>query len=168
MSGEQRPKIPDDFRVPGLIYRLRRRGWPLSWSPRSDLIALGCKDKTIRLWSSDRTPPQQSEPTRGEWEVISAWCARYHAKQLLWACGGAESDPKSLFDGTIGSLCEIYRKHKISPFNKRARYQTRTRYASSLRGIKATISKVRVKQITFDDITECKTSGPTMGKAASR
>jgi hypothetical protein len=47
-------------------------------------------------------------PTRAEWEVISAWCVRYHAEQLLWARGGVEDDAKSLFDGTIGSVIEIY------------------------------------------------------------
>jgi hypothetical protein len=62
-------------------------------------------------------PLEQSELTRAEWEVISAWCVRYHAEQLLWARSEIEHDPRSTFDGTVGSLIEIYQKHKRSPFN---------------------------------------------------
>ncbi len=110
MAGEdpEKPKPPADLDTPGLIYRLRRRGWVLSWSPRSDLTERGYPGKTARLWPGDSVPLQQSEPTRAEWEVISAWCVRYHAEQLLWSRGGAESDPVSLFDGTVGGLIRIY------------------------------------------------------------
>ncbi len=154
MAGEQpeKPKVPDDLTAPGLIYRLRRRGWVLSWSPRSDLTERGYQGKTVRLWPGDSVPPRQSEPTRAEWEVISAWCVRYHAEQLLWARGGVEDDPKSLFDGTVGSLIEIYQKHKKSPFNK-VRYDTQIAYTDNLRALKTAIGKVRVRHISFDDIS---------------
>jgi hypothetical protein len=112
----------------------------------------GYQGKTVRLWPPDRTPPQQSEPTRAEWEVISAWCVRYHAEQLLWAHGGVEDDPKSLFDGTVGSLIEIYQKHKKSPF-KAVRHATQLTYATNLRALKTAIGDVRVKHISFDDIS---------------
>jgi hypothetical protein len=112
----------------------------------------GYQGKIVRLWPSTRTPLQQSEPIRVEWEVISAWCVRYHAEQLLWARGGVEDDPKTLFDGTVGSLIEIYQKHKKSPFNK-VRYSTQIVYTDNLRALKAAIGKVRVKQISFDDIS---------------
>jgi hypothetical protein len=153
MDGEApaKPKVPADLSAPGLIYRLRRRGWVLSWSPRSDLMELGYQGKTVRLWPSDTTPPQQTEPTRPEWEVISAWCVRYHAEQLLWARGGIKDDPKSLFDGTIGSLVEIYQKLEESPF-RAVRFQTQQTYASSLGALKATIGKVRVAHVSFNDI----------------
>jgi hypothetical protein len=144
--------VPADLSAPGLIYRLRQRGWVLSWSPRSDLMEPGYQGKTVRLWPSDRTPPQQSEPTRAEWEVISAWCVRYHAEQLLWARGGVEDDPRSLFDGMIGSLIIVYQKHKNSPF-KRVRFETQETYTKRLHALTAAIGKVRVTHVTFDDIT---------------
>jgi hypothetical protein len=146
-------KVPADLSAPGLIYRLRRRGWVLSWSPRSDLMERGYQGKTVRLWPSDRTPPQQSEPTPAEWEVISAWCVRYHAEQLLWARGGVERDPNSLFDGTINGLCEVYQKHRRSPFQK-VRHDSQKQYAGHIAGIKAAIGKVRVKHVTFEDISD--------------
>jgi hypothetical protein len=77
----------------------------------------------------------------------------YHAEQLLWARGGAASDPKSLFDGTVGSLIEVYQTHKRSPFN-RIRFDTLERYARYLTALKATIGSVKVKHVTFDDIAE--------------
>jgi hypothetical protein len=154
MDGEApaKPKVPADLSAPGLIYRLRRRGWVLSWSPRSDLMERGYQGKTVRLWPSSSVPPQQSEPTRADWEVISAWCVRYQAEMLLWANGGVPDDPQSLFDGTIGSLIEIYQKHEKSPF-RRLRYKTSLHYGSSLRALKTAIGAVRVKQVTFNDIT---------------
>jgi hypothetical protein len=147
-----KPNVPADLSAPGLIYRLRQRGWVLSWSPRSDLVARGYQAKTSRLWPGTNVPPAQSEPTRAEWEVISAWCVRYHAEQLLWVRGGVEDDPKSLFDGTIGSLIDIYERHKKSPY-KKLRHGTAIEYAPRLAALKASIGGVRVKRITFDDIT---------------
>jgi hypothetical protein len=154
MDGEraERPKPPDDLSAPGLIYRLRLRGWVLSWSPRSDLTERGYQGRTIKLWPPDATPSQQSEPTRVEWEVISAWCVRYHAEQLKWARGGVADDPKSLFDGTVGSLIDVYQTHKRSPFNT-MRYETQVRYAGYLIALKAAIGGVRIKHISFDDIS---------------
>jgi hypothetical protein len=124
----------------------------MSWSPRSDLTARGYTGKTVKLWPRESVPPQQSEPTRAQWEVICAWCVRYHAEQLLWARGGVDNDPKSQFDGTVGSLIEIFQKHKRSPF-KAVRYSSQITYAHQLGTLKAAIGKVRVKHISFDDIS---------------
>jgi hypothetical protein len=155
MDGEEpaKPRVPVDLSAPGLTYRLRRRGWVLSWSPRSDLTARGYPGKTVRLWPSDSVPPQQSEPTRTEWEIISVWCVRYHADQLRWARGGVRDDPKSLFDGTIGSLIEIYQKHRRSPF-KSVRYASQQRYAGYLTALLVAVGKMRVSHITFEDVTD--------------
>lgn len=154
MDGErpEKPKAPADLSAPGLIYRHRRNRWAMYWSPRSDIMKRGYQGKTVRLWPSDRTPPQQSEPSRAEWEVISAWCIRYHAEQLLWARGGAE-DPLSVFDGTIIGLLNVYQTHKKSPI-KKLRYDSLKQYAGCLASLNAAIGRVRVKHITFDDISD--------------
>jgi hypothetical protein len=148
-----KPKVPADLSAPGLIYRLRRRGWVLSWSPRSDLTERGYQGKTVRLWPSSSVPPQQGEPTRAEWEVISAWCVRYQAEQLLWARGGVKDDPQSIFDGTIASLIEIYQTHKRSPFRK-LRYEAHRTYALRLQALKIAVGKVRVKNVTFEKVSD--------------
>jgi hypothetical protein len=150
MSGEQpeKPVAPSDLKVPGLIYRRRREGWAMYWAPRADLKTRGYPGKAARLWA-----PQQRNPTRAEWETISAWCHRYNAEQLLWAHGGVESDPKSLFDGTVASLICVYQKHPKSPY-QRLRHGSQQQYAGALASLVATIGKVRVKNITFDDISD--------------
>jgi hypothetical protein len=154
MDGEpKKPSVPGDLSAPGLIYRLRRRGWVVSWSPRSDLTARGYQGKTVRLWPGDSVPLQQSEPTRAEWEVISAWCVRYNAEQLKWACGGVEDDPQSLFDGTIAGLVRVYEKHKKSPL-KKLRYEASMTYDGRLRTLAEAIGKVRVTSITFDNLSD--------------
>jgi integrase len=78
---------------------------------------------------------------------------RYHAEQLLWARGGVEDDPKSLFDGTIDSLIEIYQKHKKSPF-KKLRHQSQLSYTAYMRALNTTIGKVCVAHVTFEDLTD--------------
>ena len=91
------------------------------------------------------------EPSPEEWEGISAWCVRYQAEMLLWANGGAETDPASIFDGTIKSLSRFYQTDKDSPF-KTLRYKSRLRYANRLEIIETALGSVRVLSITFRDL----------------
>jgi len=149
MSGEQpeKPSVPGDLKAPGLIYRLRRQGWEMWWTPRSDLAKRGYPGKMARLWG-----PRQTPPTRAEWEAISAWCHRHDAEQKLWARGGVKGDPRSVFDGTIAGLIEVYQTHPKSPYQK-LRHDSQIQYASALISLERTIGKVRVKHITFDDIS---------------
>lgn len=154
MNGEQpeKPSAPDGLVTPGLIYRLRVNGWVLSWSPRSDLLKRGYPGRAVKLWPTGLTPLRQPEPTPDEWETVSAKCVQLYEKQSAWARDGDENNPASLFNGTIGSLIEVYQRHKKSPF-KGLRPQTRARYAISLRTIKGMYGRVRVETVTFDDIS---------------
>lgn len=72
---------------------------------------------------------------------------------LLWANGGVQDDPKSVFDGTIGSLIKIYETHKRSPF-KTLRYKTHLSYASSLRALAAAVGEESVTNLTFEDLLD--------------
>lgn len=147
-----KPSVPADLATPGLIYRLRRRGWVLSWSPQSDLTNRGLQMRTVRLWPSESVPPQQIEPTCAEWETIAAWCQRAQAEQAQWARVGVRADPLSAFDGTIGALLKLYQRYPKSPF-KRLRHDTMRVYANNLTAINTLLGKVRVLHVTFDDIT---------------
>lgn len=71
---------------------------------------------------------------------------------MLWARGGVESDPNSLFDGTISGLLTVYEKHTESPFN-RLRFATQSKQALVLTALRNEVGKVRVAHITFNDIT---------------
>jgi hypothetical protein len=149
MSGEK-PVKPAGLDTPGLIFRPRQSGWLLMWSPRSDLVERGYHKTTYRLWPPSTVSPHPTEPSSEEWEGISAWCVRYQAEMLLWANGGVENDPASIFDGTIKSLSELYQTHE-SKF-KTLRYQVQVDYARRLRVIEETIGGVRINRITFIDL----------------
>jgi hypothetical protein len=148
MDSDPRPKLPVDLKAPGLLYRLRRQGWEMWWYPRSDIKKRGYQGRQGRLWG-----PHRREPTRAEWETISAWCHRHDTEQKLWARGGAEGDAKSLFDGTISGLIAVYQKHPKSPYQK-LRHGSQKQYASALASLNDAIGKVRVKHITFEDISD--------------
>lgn len=146
-----KPVKPASLDAPGLIYRPRQAGWLLMWSPRSDLVAKGYPKTTYRLWPPSGTSPHPAEPSPEEWEGISAWCVRYQAEMLLWANGGAETDPASIFDGTIKSLSRFYQTDTDSPF-KSVRYRSRLRYVNRLKVIETALGDVCVLNITFRDL----------------
>jgi hypothetical protein len=148
MDSSQKPKPPADLKVLGLIYRRRRKGWEMWWAPRSDLRKRGYQGQMARLWG-----PKLGEPSRAEWEAVSAWCHRHNAEQLLWARGGEDGDPKSVFDGTIARLIKVYQTHPKSPYQK-LRHDSQIQYTSALIALERAIGKVRVKHITFDDISD--------------
>jgi hypothetical protein len=148
-----KPAKPKDLETPGLVYRERKDGRILLWSPRSDLVARGLYPKTTRrLWPPSGANPTPPEPTREEWEEISARCERHQVEMLRSTRIPIErTDPKFIFDGTIKSLSRLYQTHDKSKF-KKLRYQVQVDYARRLRVIEETIGEVRVPLITFLDL----------------
>jgi hypothetical protein len=69
---------------------------------------------------------------------------------FLWSNGGATTDPKAIFDGTIKSLSSIYQTDEDSPF-KNLRYKQRLRYTNRLTVIEAVLGTVQIESITFRD-----------------
>src|SRR5262245_28548635 len=119
-SGVAKPVKPRGLDTPGLKYRQLKDGWDLRWLPRSDLVERGYPKTTYRLWSSTALTP--SEPTREEWEEISARCERLQSEMLRSVSGGDKADTKFVFDGMIKSLSRLYQTHEESKF-KTLRYQ---------------------------------------------
>jgi hypothetical protein len=153
MTGENnekpaKPAKPGELETPGLVYRPRKSGWVLLWSPRSDLVDRGYPKMTYRLWPTSGANQPPLEPTYEEWEVISSWCEKYQSEMLLWANGGVVTDPRSAFDGTIKSLSSIYQTDPDSPF-KNLRFHQRLRYARRLKVIEAILGEIQIKSITF-------------------
>jgi hypothetical protein len=103
-----------------------------------------------RLWPPSGVTPPPLEPTYEEWEAISAWCEKYQTEMFLWSNGGATTDPKAIFDGTIKSLSSIYQTDEDSPF-KNLRYKQRLRYTNRLTVIEAVLGTVQIESITFRD-----------------
>jgi len=116
-------------------------------------VARGLYPKTTRrLWPPSGANPTPPEPTREEWEEISARCERHQVEMLRSTRIPIErTDPKFIFDGTIKSLSRLYQTHDKSKF-KKLRYQVQVDYARRLRVIEETIGEVRVPLITFLDL----------------
>jgi hypothetical protein len=98
---------------------------------KTALVARGYQKTTVRLWPPSTATPHPTEPSAEEWEGISAWCVRYPAEMLLWANGGVDAGPASVFDGTIKSLSKLYQADPDSPFQN-LRHETKQRYVYSL------------------------------------
>ena len=144
-----KPGKPADLKTPGMLYRPRQNGWVLLWSPRSDLVERGYSKTTLRLWPHSTEP--LPEPTRAEWEEISAACERRQSEMLAWANGSSTADLRAAFNGTIRSLSAIYQTDEDSPF-KNLRYVQRGHYTRRLRTIEGDIGSIRLLDITFRDI----------------
>lgn len=145
-SRPEKPKKPDDLNCPGLLYRPRRDGWELRWSPRSDLVARGYDKISSRLWAG------ATEPTTEEWQVISETCKRLQYEMLAWGRGGVKTDPRSMYDGTFGSLIKVYQTDPDSPY-KNLRSSVAT-YTSHLRALDVAIGRIRVAGRTFRDFKQ--------------
>ncbi len=152
-SGAAKPVKPKGLETPGMGWRPRKDGWMALWSPRSDLVARGLYPKTTRrLWPPSGANPTPSEPTREEWEEISARCERYQVEMLRSTRIPIERiDPKFIFDGTRKSVIRLYQTHDKSKF-KKLRYQVQVDYARRLRVMEETIGEVLVALTTWLDL----------------
>jgi hypothetical protein len=150
-GGPAKPTKPRGLETPGLAWRPRKDGWTALWLPRSDLVLRGYPKTTQRLWPRSSTALTPPEPTREEWEEISAACERHQFEMLRWSSGSEKADPRSVFDGTIKSLIRLYQTHDKSKF-KKLRYQVQIDYARRMRVIEETIGEVRIARITFLDL----------------
>jgi hypothetical protein len=148
-GGHAKPIKPKGLETPGLVWRQRKDGPIALWLPRSDLVARGYPKTTYRLWSSTALTP--TEPTRQEWEEISARCERHQFEMLRWARGDERTDPKSVFDRRVRSLIRLYQTHDKSKF-KKLRYGTQIDYARRMRVLDETVGEVIVDRITWLDI----------------
>ena len=78
------------------------------WSARSDLVKRGYRPSSVRLHYPDTTD--------GEMQC-AARCRILWAEMLAWEAGGG-SLPARGYDGTIGSLCNVFQTHDASPYLK--------------------------------------------------
>jgi hypothetical protein len=121
--------------TPGLIARKRKHGHDrLYWS--ADKVSRKAKDYPERLI------PLLSDAT--EAEVIDL-CETYTARLKLWLDRGPA--PRWLYDGTVGSLCDVFERHSESPIHE-VRRNTAESYIDSLRVIRATVSARAVRALS--------------------
>jgi hypothetical protein len=121
--------------TPGLIARKRKHGYDrLYWS--ADKVSRKAKDYPERLI------PLLSDATEAE---IIDLCEAYTARLKLWLDRGPA--PRWLYDGTVGSLCDVFERHSESPIHE-VRRNTAESYIDSLTVIRATVSARAVRALS--------------------
>ena len=69
---------------------------------------------------------------------------------LTWVNGGVITDPRSIFDGTFGSLIRLYQLDVDSPYRE-LRYRTALTYSSHLASLTAMVGTRRLSDLSFRD-----------------
>ncbi len=128
--------MDDAQKTPGLKWRSRKDGTRIPvWVARADAIKAGWALKTVNL--SDTRPEQ-----------IPARCQRLWLEMLAFLNYGER--PRG-YDGTLGSLLDLYQRHHDSSFHK-LKPSSRHPYETYLHKLAAAYGARRVAQITGLDL----------------
>jgi len=125
--------------APGFEWKKERSGMIVPrWRARKKAVALGYRPAIIRLYIDPNDHAAIAERCREEWAKMEAWLAN------------ERSEPR--FDGTIGSLIDIYASDENSPYQD-LRYRTQVNYDKDLRVLKMTVGERRIDKLTGDDFS---------------
>jgi hypothetical protein len=119
--------------APGLDWK---NGRP-RWRARKKAVQLGYSPSVISL---DLDPDDRS--------AIAQRCREEWAKMELWLAG--EFAPPRRFDGTLGSLIELYSADADSPYQD-LKYNSQRSYDDNLKVLKKTVGARRVDKLTGED-----------------
>lgn len=123
---------------PGLITR-KREGWEKRyWSAASLTVKAGQYPNPLIPLPKDATEAE-----------IHDLCETYTTQLQIWLSDG-ERD-RFRYDGTIGSLCDVFEGHPESPIRE-VKHNTADSYADSLKVIRATVGKRAVRAIAPIDV----------------
>ncbi len=125
---------------PGLKWRPRASGNPVPyWVARPSAVAAGYPVKSVNL-----------RDLADSHALLATRCQRLQGEMLLWLETSAGGGTK-LFDGTIGSLLEIYETHPDSTFRSLTP-SSRHPYAFYLKKLKPMIGTRRVDLVNGIDV----------------
>jgi hypothetical protein len=124
--------------APGLEWKKRARDGARipRWRARKSAVALGYRPSVIQLEIDPNDAAAIAERCRKEQAKLEAWLANEH------------SEPR--FDGTMGSLIDIYASAENSPYQN-LRYRSQVNYDRQLRLLKETVGERRIDKLTGDD-----------------
>jgi len=138
---DQRPLMAPRSDSPGLKWRKTKSGEQPYWVARQVVRdPMGYPDKTIRL-DCGASADELAEKCRDETAKLLRWMDDIDA-------GGA---PEVRYDGTIGSLVQIFQTHEESPFHGVKR-NTRKTYTDSLKVILSTVAARLVRKVSIVDV----------------
>lgn len=118
--------------APGLVWRKRADGRQAYWIASRQAVATGFQPKTVRL-----------DPAYSEDEIIAA-CVRLQGEVAEWLAG--DNNQRVKFDGSFGSLIELFQVHDISRF-KRVKWNTRQTYTYQLKILKACMGGRQINKL---------------------
>src|SRR5215213_6540348 len=92
------------------------------WEARTDLVRRGYRPSVVRLHY-----PETAEGDRQR----AARCRILWAEMLAWEAND-ESFPKRGYDGSLGSLCNVFQTEETSPY-RRAKWNVQRLYDGSIK-----------------------------------
>lgn len=123
--------------APGLKRKKNKDGsFRYYWEARGDAVRLGYKPSSIRLH-------YDNEIER------AARCRILQQEMLAWLSAGNQF-PVRRYDGTIGSLAELFSTDEDSPY-KRCKWNTQRLYDGGIKIIKATVGARVVRELIGSD-----------------
>lgn len=146
---QPRPVKPESLSAPGLNWRRRKDGWVAYWICRTDIAERGYSLKSVRLWPPSAKP--RPEPDVDEWLFIGSQCDKLQAEMLEWGnCGPANWDPRTVYDGTVATLIDVYQRDPDSPYQE-LRLNSKKGYDSKCKSVKIAVGAARVPELNFRD-----------------
>lgn len=109
-------EVPSIAGAPGLAWRHLQSGWEARWRAPADLVDLGYRPETARIWLGPALTPNVRQ-------YIVDQCVRLQADMERWAAEQKPITPIE-FDGMLHSLIDAYLHHRLTPFRKN-RYGSR-------------------------------------------
>jgi hypothetical protein len=120
---EWKKRSKDDARIP-------------RWRARKKAVALGYRPSVIQLDFNPDDYAAIAERCRAEWIKMEAWLANER--------------PAPVFDGTLGSLIDLYLGKEASPYHD-LRYRTQRSYDQQLKVLKTSVGARRIDRLNGED-----------------
>jgi hypothetical protein len=113
------------------------------WQARTDLVKKGYRPSSVRLHY-----PETSEGITQR----AARCRVLWAEMLAWAVNDGELKGRG-YDGSIGSLCNIFQTHDASPYKMKAKWNSQRLYDQCIKIICSTVGARAVRDLIGPDFT---------------
>jgi hypothetical protein len=135
----------DDY-APGLEWRPRKGGRVPIWVAPAEARRQGYTPPTVRLAAE----PITVAPDATQALALAATCRRLQAEAQEWL-SGRHAPPKARYDGTLGSLIDLYQVHELSPFHG-VTAETRRSYVYNLGVLARRVGARRLDRVTGEDL----------------
>lgn len=123
--------------APGLDWKTQGKVRVPRWRARKNAVKLRYRASVIRLDIDPEERAAIAERCREEWPKMEAWLR-------------AEHRPASIFDGTLGSLIDIYASDPESPYRE-LNYSSQKAYDDDLKILKNTVGARRLDKLIGED-----------------